>query len=428
MKLLPCRAVAGLATLFTPLVLAQSPFKTVGIEANKTANNRFTFRAFISAVLHTPPSPTTDTHSVGLRLDTLMGAASEAKWRCPVVDRASVFIRLPRLLSSKLRTHKAYRLSDGTFVHTFKGEDMGRLQDVSWADILSQPIRLPMTHWPVEVERHELESTLTRKPRRLQASLLFLFTNRNPLQSQTFWYHDLIPFYLKPLVHSMRVTLTKLDGHDPRSDEVLWGADAFEALQLRWTPTDGKESPTLLSFSQQLLPMTRLTLRVEILKAHLHNAKFDFSVERGQDMASGTLLYQPPPHFLWTPRPSQIRAAFLPCDSSNTKTPTGPSSSPPPRHRLLCVEDIPTNTTTTNSGQAQDKSGGVDPERGYYGWAFTEAIVLQVALPDITMPFNVIAVACTVLTFFFGAMFRITTARLTSTNCKTPTTADSCRN
>merc|ERR1711920_137123 len=41
---------------------------------------------------------------------------------------------------------------------------------------------------------------------------------------------------------------------------------------------------------------------------------------------------------------------------------------------------------------------------------FTQGLLVLVPMPDFSMPFNVIALSSTALTFFFGSIFRLTAA------------------
>merc|ERR1712093_138893 len=41
---------------------------------------------------------------------------------------------------------------------------------------------------------------------------------------------------------------------------------------------------------------------------------------------------------------------------------------------------------------------------------FTQGLIILVPMPDFSMPFNVIALSATALTFFFGSIFRLTAA------------------
>merc|ERR1719191_1670032 len=41
---------------------------------------------------------------------------------------------------------------------------------------------------------------------------------------------------------------------------------------------------------------------------------------------------------------------------------------------------------------------------------FTQGLIVLVPMPDFSMPFNVIALSATALTFFFGSIFRLTAA------------------
>lgn len=50
-------------------------------------------------------------------------------------------------------------------------------------------------------------------------------------------------------------------------------------------------------------------------------------------------------------------------------------------------------------------------QKGYFVRIHTEALVLAMATPDFSMPYNVICLACTVVALAFGPLYNLTTKR-----------------
>ena len=50
-------------------------------------------------------------------------------------------------------------------------------------------------------------------------------------------------------------------------------------------------------------------------------------------------------------------------------------------------------------------------QKGYFIRVHTEALVLAMATPDFSMPYNVICLACTVVALAFGPLYNLTTKR-----------------
>eukprot|EP00922_Rhytidocystis_sp_ex-Travisia-forbesii_P029062 GHVS01042564.1.p1 GENE.GHVS01042564.1~~GHVS01042564.1.p1 ORF type:complete len:599 (+),score=94.23 GHVS01042564.1:41-1837(+) len=376
-KLLPCRGQTGLSTLFHPVPYASSPYRSVGLKASRVGSK---FHLLLSLTAVFPQKIIA--HKAGLSLHHLFSTSPASA--CALSDHSRIFLRLSPAVRGLQDVQQPFRLSDGSNLFVISPEDLSAISSVRWADLLASPLQHRFEHRLIEVDRQEIGSLLTNKPERLQASLLFIFTNRSPTVTHTFSYHDFLQSFLKPLLHTITVEWTPVDDNfRQRGDhtqlqepqKVYRGSDAVKALGIQWEGTDGLSTPTRFSFSTKLHPNMRLIMRFEILKQHMHYSRTGFSGDRGQDISSGVVLHKPRTQFQWSPRPVWLQ----------------------------CLEQTPRSNVTTTEMLVDE---------GEWLWLFTEAMVVTTNLPDGSMPFNVIAITSTALTFFFGALFRMTTAKL----------------
>lgn len=65
-------------------------------------------------------------------------------------------------------------------------------------------------------------------------------------------------------------------------------------------------------------------------------------------------------------------------------------------------------------------------QAGYFVRLHTEALVLAMATPDFSMPYNVICLACTVVALAFGPLYNLTTKRCALMKVKRVVTLINC--
>ncbi|CAE7503138.1 Pigt [Symbiodinium natans] len=177
---------------------------------------------------------------------------------------------------------------------------------------------------------------------------------------------DQLPFFIRPLWHTIRAVW-----RSENSDEVLElaGADAFRRLALTFTASDGMRSPTDLSLTVDLASGSSVSIFLDVLKNFITFREFSYACEKGFDVGGAVWLDAD----LDVVGTGAVGADFI--------TPLGPALS--------------------QDRQARD---------GNWRLHFTEGMLVMVPMPDFSMPFNVIALSSTAVTFFFGSIFRITAA------------------
>lgn len=131
----------------------------------------------------------------------------------------------------------------------------------------------------------------------------------------------------------------------------------------------------------------------------MHASEFERSPERGIDIQSGLLIFlNDYESSVWPSKDLHLSAEGYPhlgvCDNMSYVLHT---------HTDVCGNKKDENVYTR---ALFDKQNRTHTHR--YMWVFTEGQVLSVPLPDQTMPFNVIALTCTVVGIVFASIFRLT--------------------
>eukprot|EP00931_Biecheleriopsis_adriatica_P092749 TRINITY_DN6652_c0_g1_i1.p1 TRINITY_DN6652_c0_g1~~TRINITY_DN6652_c0_g1_i1.p1 ORF type:complete len:500 (-),score=100.61 TRINITY_DN6652_c0_g1_i1:10-1320(-) len=186
-------------------------------------------------------------------------------------------------------------------------------------------------------------------------------------------FMDQLPFFIRPLWHTIRALLQETSSDGSEKVRELVGVDALSFLGLQLASSDGSRSPTELSLSLDLLPGSSVSIFLDVLKNFIHFREFSFSCEKGFDVGGAVWLEKD-----------------LVGDQGGA------------RH-------VDTADFLVSLGQTSASGNAPGAERGWR-LHFTEGMLVMLPMPDFSMPFNVIALSSTAVTFFFGSVFRVTAA------------------
>lgn len=176
---------------------------------------------------------------------------------------------------------------------------------------------------------------------------------------------DQLPFFLRPLWHTFHATL---QGSDAALED-LTGMVAMQRLDLQFFPSDGHRLPTEVFLTVDVPSKGTVSIFLDVLKSFIQIREFSYACEKGFDVGSAAWFEQSP------------------VDESGL-----------PSHRLGIAD--------FRASLAPMQSTGPLPSV----LRFTEGLLILVPMPDFSMPFNVIALSSTAVTFFFGSLFRLTAA------------------
>ncbi|CAG8561184.1 667_t:CDS:2, partial [Paraglomus occultum] len=174
--------------------------------------------------------------------------------------------------------------------------------------------------------------------------------NRNPTNSITIQYCDVIPWYLRLYMHTLKVTVN--------GNEISSGS-SYPIKQLFYQPAVDRSRPSVMEANISLPADSITTLSIEFDKAFIKYTEHPPDANRGFDVGSAVITTL-----------SKVESKW---DSILYKQ------------------------------QSQDGIHYV-PIRIY-----TETLLISLPTPDFSMPYNVITLTCTVIALFFGSMFNLLT-------------------
>jgi len=207
---------------------------------------------------------------------------------------------------------------------------------------------------------------------RTHGSYLLRFSNAGPRQHVRFM--DQLPFFVRPLWHTLRATVNTPE----QPPEEIWGLDVMRRLELTFTSSDGQRLPTELFLTVDVPRGGVVSLFLDVTKAFIQLREFSYACEKGFDVGS---------------------AAWLEAEIHEDER----SASPGPGVGPLWVDEL-------LKPQALLASFGRPASQSGWRLRLTGGLLVLVPMPDFSMPFNVIALSSTAVTFFFGSIFRLTAA------------------
>lgn len=362
LKLLPCNRHLGLATLIAPLSTAESPFVSLALGVARGSQTAARLHASLDVVLPLASSGTAPELGRGLTewlssdrfglcpaarssrvtLSTLPNAekAESAALSSQVLQAVASALSLPAPANGATMSFPAGVLAQNALL-AGNGSQSGQLEEVEHK---LAPI------FPLAEERggglSVMRDVLSREGRseRTHGRYLLRLTNTGSKEEQVRLI-DQLPFFLKPLWHTLRATVTS----PGKGVQELTGLEAMAKLQLGFIPSDGDRMPTEIYLSVVVPPQVVLGVFLDVSKAFIQLGEFSAACEKGFDVGSAA----------WS----------------------------------------------TAVGQQQGSH-----QRAGSGLRFSEGLLVLLPMPDFSMPFNVIALSSTAITFFFGSVFRLTAA------------------
>merc|ERR1712166_1272777 len=153
------------------------------------------------------------------------------------------------------------------------------------------------------------------------------------------------------------------------SAEDLHGLDAMRRLSVQFVSPSRPHDPTQLFLAADVPPGGVVSVFLDVLKNFIQLREFSYACENGFDVSS---------------------AAWMEVDLPQKGNSSGVGD-----FVKSLAPVLPWDTPNTASR---------------WHLRFTQGLIVLVPMPDFSMPFNVIALSATALTFFFGSIFRLTAA------------------
>jgi phosphatidylinositol glycan class T len=200
---------------------------------------------------------------------------------------------------------------------------------------------------------------------RTHGRYLLRFTNPSAT-GKRFRFMDQLPFFVTPMWHTFQATLDPGGG---KASEDLRGLSAMRHLSVQFVSPTRPHDPTQLFLTADVPPGGVVSVFLDVLKNFVQLREFSFACEKGFDVSA---------------------AAWMEVDL-------------PKQGNSSAVGDFMKSLAPVVPWQ-------IPPGDSRWRLRFTQGLIILVPMPDFSMPFNVIALSSTAMTFFFGSIFRLTAA------------------
>eukprot|EP00933_Yihiella_yeosuensis_P037894 TRINITY_DN31893_c0_g1_i1.p1 TRINITY_DN31893_c0_g1~~TRINITY_DN31893_c0_g1_i1.p1 ORF type:complete len:695 (-),score=130.73 TRINITY_DN31893_c0_g1_i1:69-2153(-) len=384
LKLLPCGRHRGLAALLAPLSVAESPLVSLALAA-AVHPSAVELRASLDVVL-----PVSGDSGGGL--SEVFQDLGYPELRCQAAASSQVLLSSGKEFAKEvLQTlgAKPEVLDDGR-VHVLS-VPASSFPGFSWKSSLlvvgngktaEKAVVASVLPAPGGGELSVMRDMLSKEGRSERTHAQYLLRLNNEGRGRRVRFMEQLPFFIRPLWHSFRAVFRE-PGASSEADKVLEvaGLEAMQRLGLQLTASDGLRSPTEFFLSLDIPPGGSVSIFLDVMKSFIQLREFSYACEKGFDVGGAAWL-----------------EADLPL-SSGVQSFSAVSTGPP----------VGTSDFIASLGKIGPLGRPHLPE-GTWRLRFTEGLIVLLPMPDFSMPFNVIALSSTAVTFFFGSIFRITAA------------------
>lgn len=209
----------------------------------------------------------------------------------------------------------------------------------------------------VNVLKEEVNSMITADIKKKQSSILYVFQNFNKTHHSDFTFIDKIPYYLSPLLSTLMIQGKYIKGSEPNATNkeqcnfVYFGYQAIKKFHVKFSNLDMLNTYSnhgyyyYINFKHKLPPQCEILIRFEVIKIQIRAFEFDFDIDRGLMLGSGVFIQK--------------------------------------RNHLY-----------------HDEKSEL--------YKYSSSLLVDIPLPDTSMPFNVMAISSCVIMLFFGYIFKRT--------------------
>lgn len=365
LKLLPCGGHRGLAALLAPIAIAEAPLVslTLAVSVEKDA---VLLRTSLDVVL--PAMATAQ------GFDAWFGSsATQGSEPCQAARNSSVYVIAQKALEPEVLQELAVEpkpIPGGGSVLPFQASEFAKLSRSANQALLSGATTASSAHvLAAEANTHGLSvmrDILSQEgySERTHGRYLLRFTNHGSVAKRV-RFMDQLPFFLTPMWHTFHTSLQHASG----AVEELSGLDAMRRLSVQFVPPSRPHDATEVFLSADVAPGASVSVFLDVLKNFIQLREFSYACEKGFDVSA---------------------AAWMEVDLPQLSNSSGISD-----FLKSLAPSVPWENPDTAS---------------QWRLRFTQGLIILVPMPDFSMPFNVIALSATALTFFFGSIFRLTAA------------------
>ncbi|CAG8552078.1 3840_t:CDS:10 [Acaulospora morrowiae] len=342
-KLLPCKATSGIASLLNGHKLYNSNFHSMSIHVRPLCEDSECTSQQLE-VLQTVSTVVNPVRKLGKR-DWSLSEVFDRKiiQACPLASESKLEIILPE--------DDGYRISPDANVITGSTESTGDTNEkIAVYDLKKVQ---PNTEFSMTWNEEQFNYGYGQERGGIKVNIF----NESPNVSIPIIYYDVIPWYLKLYLHTLKV---QVNGKDVNSDIEHPIKDLF------YQPAVDRSRPHVIEAEILLPPNSLTSLSINFDKVFLKYTEYPPDANRGFDIGSAVISRKIRD---WDER-----------DYANVRE---------------CIVN----------GNVSGIAGCLHfPIRIY-----TETLLVSLPTPDFSMPYNVITLTCTVIALFFGSMFNLMT-------------------
>ncbi|KAG9307362.1 hypothetical protein G9A89_017191 [Geosiphon pyriformis] len=346
-KLLPCKSTAGIASLLNGHELYNSNFHSMGIHVRPICQdpNCKNQQLEILQTLSTVVDPVKNNRVRDWSINKLYSRKMERT--CPLASESKLRLILPQEGDYEI-------IPDAD--HVIEGQEKG--PDIAVYDLKKAPMSLNLSmKWnetrfeydtrPVQprIFAHRYFSGYGQERGGVKINIF----NKSPEVAVPIIYYDVIPWYLKLYLHTLKI---QINGKTLKS-----GTADYPIKDIYYQPAIDRSRPNVIESLLLLPPNSIATLSISFDKVFLKYTEHPPDANRGFDIGSAVITI-----------------------GSNKED----------IHRWDDAADI--------------LNESINPIRIY-----TETLLVSLPTPDFSMPYNVITLTCTVIALFFGSMFNLLT-------------------
>ncbi|KAF0693516.1 Aste57867_15542 [Aphanomyces stellatus] len=259
LKLLPCRAHAGLGAWIRPLHVLDADFLSMGLRMTKETDGRLRLHQSLTVVRRVA--------SPSWSLATLLGATSTTA--CPLAATSLVSTELPSLDSSAINVPSVLRIEPADTLHR-------HVASLSSATTTSAWLHQPMDAAPQLPYLGVVGHRYLTGHGQVQGGIGLRLVNTHPTKTVRVTYHETMPWYLRVYFNSFQLAVNGVP------------VDPLRLPSLAITPATLMGNPSQLAFQVDIAPEQDVVLAYVFDKAFLPMGLHPPDSNRGFDVPAAS--------------------------------------------------------------------------------------------------------------------------------------------
>ncbi|RHZ69509.1 hypothetical protein Glove_283g126 [Diversispora epigaea] len=376
-KLLPCKSRSGIASLLNGHKLYDSNFHSMSIhvrpfcEDPECINQQLEILQTVSTVV----DPVRVSGKRDWSLSQVFGR--QLSNACPLAEESNLEIILPENGDYKINPEAN---PDNNNIVTRRTPDVSgnnekiAVYDLKKAQLVNSDLSMTwnedqfdydLNHTKPLVFAHRYFTGYGQERGGIKVNIF----NKSPNISIPIIYYDVIPWYLKLYLYTLKVQINDQDVNSDTDNPIK---------ELYYQPAVDRFRPNVIEAKIILSPNSLTTLSINFDKVFLKYTEHPPDANRGFDIGSAVI-------------------STISLNNLNDLN-------------LTTFRDCLSLNNNNNNNNLEKEEGGIRigclhfPIRIY-----TETLLVSLPTPDFSMPYNVITLTCTVIALFFGSMFNLMT-------------------